>query len=142
MRWILFSDPNMLHNKFVTKKKTIMICEDEPDVLLSFELMLKSKYNILLVDSGEECIAKYIEEINQGNKIDLVLLDYKLCDIMGDSVARKIKEYSETKIILISAFNIDGVLVKELENGYISKYILKPIETDSLVNLIDEIVKE
>lgn len=131
------------NNKFATEKKTVIICEDEPDVLLSFEIMLKSKYNIMLVDSGEECIAKYIEEINRGNKIDLVLLDYRLCDIMGDSVARKIKEYGETKIILISAFNIDGVLVKELENGsYISKYILKPIETDSLVNLIDEIVKE
>ena len=131
------------NNKFATEKKTVMICEDEPDVLLSFEIMLKSKYNLMLVDSGEECIAKYIEEINRGNKIDLVLLDYRLCDIMGDSVARKIKEYGETKIILISAFNIDGVLVKELENGsYISKYILKPIETDSLVNLIDEIVKE
>ena len=131
------------NNKFATEKKTVMICEDEPDVLLSFEIMLKSKYNIMLVDSGEECIAKYIEEINRGNKIDLVLLDYRLCDIMGDSVARKIKEYGETKIILISAFNIDGGLVKELENGsYISKYILKPIETDSLVNLIDEIVKE
>jgi CheY-like chemotaxis protein len=131
------------NNKFVTEKKTVMICEDEQDLLLSFELMLKSKYNIVLVDSGEECIAKYIEEINRGNKIDLVLLDYKLCDITGDSVARKLKEYCETKIILISAFNIDGVLVKELENGsYISKYILKPIETDSLNNLIDEIVKE
>ena len=122
-------------NKFATEKKTVMICEDEPDVLLSFEIMLKSKYNLMLVDSGEECIAKYIEEINRGNKIHLVLLDYKLCDIMGDSVARKIKEYGGTKIILISAFNIDGVLVKELENGsYISKYILKPIETDSLFN--------
>ena len=131
------------NNKFATEKKTVMICEDEPDVLLSFEIMLKSKYNLMLVDSGEECIAKYIEEINRGNKIDLVLLDYKLCDLMGDSVARKIKEYGETKIILISAFNIDDVLVKELENGsYISKYILKPIETDNLVNLIDEIVKE
>jgi response regulator RpfG family c-di-GMP phosphodiesterase len=130
------------NNKFTTEKKTVMICEDEQDVLLSFELMLKSKYNIMLVDSGEECIAKYIEEINRGNKIDLVLLDYKLCDIMGDSVARKIKEYSETKVILISAFNIDGVLVNELENGgYISKYILKPIETDSLTDLIEEIVK-
>ena len=133
----------MLHNKFVTKKKTIMICEDEPDVLLSFELQLKSKYNIILVDSGEECIKKYIEELKLGNKIHLILLDYRLSDMMGDSVARKIKEYSETKIILISAFNIDGVLVNELENGsYISKYILKPIETDSLVNLIEEIVKE
>ena len=131
------------NNKFATEKKTVMICEDEQDVLLSFELMLKSKYNIIVVDSGEKCVAKYIEEINRGNKIHLVLLDYKLCDIMGDSVARKIKEYGETKIILISAFNIDGVLVKELENGsYISKYILKPIETDSLTNLIDEIVKE
>ena len=136
-------DNIQINNKFATEKKTVMICEDEPDVLLSFEIMLKSKYNLMLVDSGEECIAKYIEEINRGNKINLVLLDYKLCDIMGDSVARKIKEYGGTKIILISAFNIDGVLVKELENGsYISKYILKPIETDSLVNLIDEIVKE
>ena len=137
------SDSHMLHNNFVTKKKTIMICEDEPDVLYLFELLLKSKYNIIMVDSGEECIAKYIEEINRGNKIHLVILDYGLRDMLGDCVARKIKEYSETRIILISAFHIDGVLVNELENGsYISKYILKPIETDSLINLIDEIVKE
>ena len=132
----------MLHNKFVTEKKTIMICEDEPDVLLSFELQLKSKYNIIIVDSGEECIKKYIEELKRGNKIHLILLDYKLSDMMGDSVARKIKEYSGTNVILISAFNIDDELVKELENGgYISKYILKPIETDCLTDLIEEIVK-
>ena len=65
-------------NKFATEKKTVIICEDEPDVLLSFEIMLKSKYNLMLVDSGEECIAKSIEEINRGNKIDLVILDYRL----------------------------------------------------------------
>ena len=35
------------NNKFATEKKTVMICEDEQDVLLSFELMLKSKYNIM-----------------------------------------------------------------------------------------------
>jgi CheY-like chemotaxis protein len=136
----------MLYNKFVTKKKTIMICEDEPDVLYSFELQLKSKYNIIMVDSGEdsgeECIKKYIEELKCGNKIHLILLDYKLSDMIGDSVARKIKEYSGTNVILISAFNIDDELIKELENGgYISKYILKPIETDSLTDLIEEIVK-
>ena len=102
----------------------------------------KSKYNIILVGSGEECIKKYIEELNRGNKIHLILLDYKLSDMMGDSVARKIKEYSGTKIILISAYNVDDVLVKELENGgYISRYVLKPIDTNRLTDLIDEIVK-
>ena len=59
-------------------------------------------------------------------------------DMTGDSVACRIKECGETKIILISAYNIDDELVKELENGgYISKYILKPIET---TGLLDEIV--
>ena len=60
----------------------------------------------------------------------------------GDSVARKIKEYSETKVILISAYNIDDELVKELQNGsYITKYVLKPIDSERLTNLIDEIIK-
>jgi response regulator RpfG family c-di-GMP phosphodiesterase len=130
-------------HKFSTEKKTIMICEDEPDVLLSFEQMLKSKYNIIMVDSGEECIEKYVEEINRGNKIHLILLDYKLRGMMGDSVAHKIKEYGGAKIILISAYYIDDEFIKELENGgYISKYIIKPIDTEYLIYLIDEIVKE
>jgi CheY-like chemotaxis protein len=118
-----------------------MICDNEPDVLLSFELTLKSKYDIIMANSGEECIEKYIEEINRGNKIDLLLLDYKLGDIMGDTVARKIKEYSGTKIILNSAYNIADVIVKELENGnYISKYLQKPFETNRLTDLVGEIV--
>jgi CheY-like chemotaxis protein len=130
------------HSNNEITKKTIMICDDELDVLKSFELLLQSKYDIIMVESGEKCVEKYIEEINRGNKIHLVLLDYKLHGMMGDSVARKLKEYGETKIILISAYNIDDVLVKELEeNKYISKSILKPIETEHLTNLIDELIK-
>jgi CheY-like chemotaxis protein len=76
-----------------------------------------------------------------GNKIDLILLDYRLGDMLGDSVARKIKEHNGTKVILISAYYIDNVLIKELEIGnYISKYILKPIETHRLTDLVGEMV--
>jgi response regulator RpfG family c-di-GMP phosphodiesterase len=148
MEWIDWGMDNIQkftcsQSKFATEKKTIMICEDEPDVLLSFELILESKYNIIMVDSGQKCVEKYIAEISQGNKIHLVLLDYKLCgSVMGDSVVRKIKEYSETKVILISAYNIDDKLVNELKNGsYITKYVLKPIDSERLTNLIDEIIK-
>ena len=129
------------HNDKVTKKKTILICDDEPDVLLSFEVILKSKYNLIMADSGEKCVKKYVEELDRGNKIDLVLLDYKIYDMLGDSVALKIKEYSETKIILISAYDVDSELVKELEkSGYIIKYILKPIAPDHLTSLVDELL--
>jgi hypothetical protein len=37
--------------------------------------------------------------------------------MFGDSVACKIKEYNGTKIILISAYNLDDTLVKDLEEN-------------------------
>ncbi|MPZ06985.1 MAG: response regulator [Nitrososphaeraceae archaeon] len=129
------------NSNFKRRKKTIMICDNEPDVRLLFGLVLGSRYDVITVDSGEECIEKYIEETNRGNKISLILLDYKLEGMWGDSVARKIKECNETKIILNSAYNVDDVLIRELENGnYISKYIQKPFDTDRLTDLVAEIV--
>ena len=124
------------------RKKTVMICDDEQDLLQVFELALESKYNVILASSGEDCIDRFIEEKNRGNKVHLILLDYRLGDMFGDSVARTIKQYNGTKIILNSAYNVDDSLVKELENGnYISKYLLKPIEIDLLTDIVSEIIK-
>ena len=78
-----------------------------------------------------------VKENNQGNKIHLILLDYKLGDMFGDSVARKIKEYNGVKIILISAYDLDDSLIKELqENNYISKCIEKPVHLSNLIETI------
>ena len=119
-----------------------MICDDERDVLLFFKLVLESRYNIILVGSGEDCIDKYIEEKNRGNEIHLILLDYRLGRMLGDSVARKIKEHDGTKIILISAYDLDHALLKELIDGdYIVKYVEKPIRTNRLVELVTEITR-
>jgi CheY-like chemotaxis protein len=115
------------------REKTVMICDDERDLLELFGLALKSKYNVIQVSSGEDCIEKFIEEKSRGNKIHLILLDYRLGGMLGDSVARKIKEYNGTKIILISAYDLDGALVKDLkEKNYIVKYVEKPIFINSL----------
>jgi response regulator RpfG family c-di-GMP phosphodiesterase len=125
------------YNGKAPDKKTIMICDDEQDVLQLFGQALKSKYNIIMFSSGEDCIDRFIKEKNQGNKIHLILLDYRLGDIMGDSVARTIKEYNGTKIILISAYDLDSELINELkEDSYIAKYIEKPIHIANLIEIV------
>ena len=122
-------------------KKTVMICDDEQDLLQVFELALESKYNVILASSGEDCIDRFIEEKNRGNKVHLILLDYRLGDMFGDSVARTIKQYNGTKIILISAYDLDSALVKELEeNNHIANYIKKPIQIDDLIELVADTV--
>jgi response regulator RpfG family c-di-GMP phosphodiesterase len=119
-----------------------MICDDERDLLLTFELTLKSKYNVILVESGEDCIDKYIEEKNRGNEIHLLLLDYRLgSNMYGDYVARKIKESNGTNIILVSGYELDEKLIEELEAGnYIRKFVKKPIGMDQLNQLVAEII--
>ena len=134
----------MLYNlasHFDPRKKTVMICDDERDLLELFGLALNIKYNVILVDSGEDCVDKYIDEKNQGNKIHLLLLDYRLGGMFGDSVARKIKEYNGTKIILISAYDLEDELVKDLEeNNYIAKFVEKPIPINSLIELVADTI--
>ena len=93
--------------------------------------------SVIQVGSGEDCIEKYLEEKNRGNKIHLLLLDYRLGDMFGDSVARTIKQYNGIKVILISAYDLDRELVKELkENKYIAKYAKKPIHLANLIDLV------
>jgi CheY-like chemotaxis protein len=130
------------HSNFERRKKIMMICDDESDMRLLYGLVFGSRYDVIMVNSGEECIERYAEETKRGNKISLILLDYKLGGMLGDSVARKIKECNETKIILNSEYDVNDVLVRELESGnYISKYIQKPFDTDRLTDLVAEIVK-
>jgi CheY-like chemotaxis protein len=119
------------------EKKTIMVCDDEQDLRLLFGLILRLKYNVIQVESGKNCIEKYVEEKNRGNKIHLILLDYRLGDMLGDAVARKIKEYNGVKIILISAYDLDHALVKELEESkFIVQFIEKPIEPANLIEIV------
>ena len=123
------------------EKKTVMICDDDADLLNLFGQALEYKYNVIQVGSGEACIAKFIEEKNRGNKIHLIMLGYRLGDMFGDSVARKIKEYNGVKIILISAFELDHALIKELqENNYISICIEKPVHLTDLVDVVTDTI--
>jgi DNA-binding NtrC family response regulator len=57
---------NHLSNHFDTEKKTVMICDDEQDLLQLFGLALKSNYNVILVSSGEDCIEKFVDEKHRG----------------------------------------------------------------------------
>ena len=120
-----------------------MVCDDDGDILKLFGQALMSKYNVILVSSGQDCIERIIELQNMGQKIHLLLLDYRLNDMFGDSVAKKIKEYSETKIILISAYNTDNDILRELENSNcIAKYIEKPIQLGKLNEIVADIINQ
>jgi len=115
-------------------KRTVMICDDEKDILLAFSIELQTKYNVLTAESGEECIKKYLDAKRSGRKIDLIVLDYRLGDTTGNYVAHKIKELNDVKIIMITAYEVNHDIVRELEdNELVVDIVQKPIAIDSLM---------
>ena len=68
------------------------------------------------------------------------LLDYKLGDTTGDYVAHKIKELNDVKIIMITAYQLNHELVRDLkENEYVIDILEKSIAIDSLMAKVLEI---
>jgi DNA-binding response OmpR family regulator len=121
-------------------RRSILVCDDESDLLLMFQIHLESQYNVLTVVSGRECIDKINEVKKKNEKIDLVLLDYKLGDISGENVARKIREIEKSiKILMITAFELEDHVVKNMiKNRYINDIINKPIQLEELSKKIEE----
>src|ERR687894_2324153 len=95
-------------------RKTVMICDDETDLLYLFKSALEPNYHVLAVESGKGCIEKFIEEKQKGNKVDVLLLDYKLGDMLGDIVACKIHQLNGVKTFIISAYELEQGLVNHL----------------------------
>jgi DNA-binding response OmpR family regulator len=126
------------------RKKTVMICDDEIDLLDMFQLALGTEYEILTADCGKDCIGKYFEEKKvKGKKIDILLLDYRLGDMQGDTVAKKVKELNDVKIIMISAYELDEKMVGDLkQSGYIVDVIKKPVSMKSLIEKIESFLTE
>jgi DNA-binding response OmpR family regulator len=121
-------------------RRSILVCDDEADLLLMFQIHLESQYNVLTVVSGRECIDKINEIKKKNEKIDLVLLDYKLGDTSGENVAREIREIEKNvKILMITAFELEDHIVRNMiQNRYINDVINKPIQLEELSKKIEE----
>jgi CheY-like chemotaxis protein len=99
-----------------------------------FAIGLQASYDVLTAKSGEECIKMYLDAKHSGRKIDLILLDYKLVDTTGYYVAHKIKELNDVKIIIITAYEINHDIIRELEdNELVVDLVQKPVDIDSLM---------
>jgi len=121
------------------RKHTVLICDDEADLLSIYSSSLKKQYKVLTADSGKACIENYMKYTLRGNKIDILLLDYRLGDSTGDDIACKICELDGTKIILISAMDLEKEKVDKLKaSNCIIDAIVKPVSMKALMGKVQQ----
>ena len=102
-------------------KKQILIVDDDPAILRLLSTNLKARgYEIYTATDGEESL-----EAVQKDFIDLIILDLMMPKVDGVEVCRRIREWSDVPIIILSARGDENDKVKCLELGA-DDYLTKP----------------
>jgi DNA-binding response OmpR family regulator len=118
-------------------RRTVLICDDEEDLLSIYAAALKKQYNVVTASSGKACVEKYMDHTLRGKKIDVILLDYRLGDSTGDDIAYKIRDLDGAKVIMITAYDLEKEKVDALKAANcIVDVIIKPIGIKALAEKV------
>jgi signal transduction histidine kinase len=119
-------------------KETVLLVDDE-DIILDVgkQMLKKMGYQVLLANGAKEAIEVYKEN---RDKIDLVILDMIMPEMVGDEAFDRLKEIDpKIKVLLSSGYNIDGKASELLERGC-NGFIQKPFGMKQLSQKIREIL--
>ena len=109
-------------------KKNILVVDDDPAILRLLGTNLKARgYDVTTATNGEESL-----EAVQSNLIDLIILDIMMPKVDGVEVCRRIREWSDVPIIILSARGDENDKVKCLELGA-DDYLTKPFGIAELI---------
>jgi len=111
-----------------TKKVRILAVDDEPRYVRVIKINLEaSGYDVITAESGATALELAVTE-----NPDLVLLDLMMPDIDGYEVCRRIREFSNIPIIMLTALTETNNKVKGLDLGA-DDYITKPFSARELL---------
>ena len=120
--------------------KKILIADDEPNIVVSLEFLMKQKgYVVRVANTGEEALAA-IGEFGP----DLILLDVMMPHMSGYDLCQRVREnpaWQAIRIIMLSAKGRDIEVTKGMAVGA-DAYVTKPFSTKDLIAKVQELLGE
>jgi DNA-binding response OmpR family regulator len=120
--------------------KKILIADDEPNIVVSLEFLMKQKgYVVKVVGNGEDAL-NAVGEFGP----DLILLDVMMPRMSGYDLCQKVREnpaWQGIRIIMLSAKGRDVEVTKGMAVGA-DAYVTKPFSTKDLIAKVQEMLGE
>jgi two-component system alkaline phosphatase synthesis response regulator PhoP len=116
----------------------ILIADDEPNILVSLEFLMKREgYEVHLAHDGEEAMAVLRRE-----RPTLLLLDVMMPRKTGFEVCQEVRQdesLKDTRILILTAKGRETDVVKGMALGA-DAYMTKPFSTRELVDKVRELL--
>lgn len=123
----------------MTEKRTILIVDDEQDLLDLIEYNLrKAGYEVLTADNGSDGIRLARKHIP-----DLILLDIMMPNMSGIEVCEILRQDEKLRsapIVFLTARNDEKTEIRGLDSGA-DDFLTKPISTTKMVSRINAVLR-
>jgi DNA-binding response OmpR family regulator len=120
--------------------KKILIADDEPNIVVSLEFLMKQRgYVVRVAQTGEEALHAVGDFAP-----DLILLDVMMPRMSGYDLCQRVREnpaWQGIKIIMLSAKGRDIEVTKGIAVGA-DAYVTKPFSTKDLIAKVQELLGE
>ncbi|RZA02008.1 MAG: response regulator, partial [Proteobacteria bacterium] len=111
--------------------KTILVVEDEQDILLTIELILEPEgYEVVTAANGREALARLAERLPALVVMDVMMPVQNGLDTL--KIMRADADYAEVPVLLMSAARVQ---VSKEEYRW-SEFLRKPFEIDELIDAV------
>ncbi|MDD5382244.1 MAG: sigma-54 dependent transcriptional regulator [Candidatus Margulisbacteria bacterium] len=119
------------HNPTIVGKPSLLVVDDEADMLETFRSILKKNYNVITASSGKEALQTVTAE-----PLALVLLDIRLPGEDGLQILKKIKTLDPNlDVIMVTASKDVASAVASMRLGAFD-FVSKPFDVGELQALI------
>jgi len=106
----------------------VLAIDDDPAMTELLILLLRTRgFEVFTANSGEEGIKK-VRELNP----DVLILDLMMSGVDGWEVCSKVRKFSMTPILILSALDTPGMVASALDAGA-DDYLIKPIPSSVLI---------
>jgi signal transduction histidine kinase len=120
------------------RRQTLLIVDDEGDVLESLRHQFHRTYRVLTSTSGAGAI-----ELLEQNDVEVLLSDQRMPGMPGDVLLRRARELKPDTIrMLFTGYADIQAVINAVNEGHIFRYILKPWDSVELEGIIRQGIEQ
>tara|TARA_B100000749_G_scaffold280894_1_gene280454 strand:+ start:1638 stop:2720 length:1083 start_codon:yes stop_codon:yes gene_type:complete len=119
-------------------KHTVLVVDDEPDILDALERLLRRKFNVLKALSGDEGLA-----LLEKNDVQVIISDHRMPEMTGVEFLQKSIAIDDKCIrILLTGYTDIESVIDAINSGQVYRYLTKPWDAVDLLNTIEKAVEK
>jgi DNA-binding NtrC family response regulator len=121
-----------------TNKHSILLVDDEPEILFSLRGLLRRDFEIHTAESGSAAI-----EVLKQHVIHVIMTDQRMPDMTGVQLLHRVSgEYPQAIRIVFTGYADIKAVIDAVNEGHIYRYITKPWDPDELLSVLRQACAE